>query len=54
MGDLVPATQTLPNNHIVVGASAKNGIKQLVYALAGYDPCGADVVRTPDLLAATC
>jgi len=24
--------------HIILGASAKNGIKQLVYALAGYNP----------------
>lgn len=30
--------------HIVVGASAKNGIKQLVYALAGYNPTAEEVI----------
>jgi len=30
--------------HIVVGASAKSGIKFLVYALAGYDPTAEEVI----------
>ena len=30
--------------HIIVGASAKNGIRQLVYALAGYNPSTQEVI----------
>ena len=30
--------------HIIVGASAKNGIKWLVYALAGYNPSAEEVI----------
>ena len=30
--------------HIIVGASAKAGIKQLVYALAGYNPTAEEVI----------
>jgi hypothetical protein len=30
--------------HIVVGASAKSGIRQLVYALAGYNPTTEEVI----------
>ncbi len=30
--------------HVIVGASAKAGIKQLVYALAGYDPTAEEVI----------
>jgi hypothetical protein len=30
--------------HIIVGASAKNGIKHLVYALAGYNPTAEEVI----------
>jgi len=30
--------------HIVLNASAKTGIKQLVYALAGYDPTSQEVI----------
>jgi hypothetical protein len=30
--------------HIIVGASAKAGIKQLVYALAGYSPTAEEVI----------
>ena len=30
--------------HIVVGASAKNGIRHLVYALAGYNPSTEEVI----------
>ena len=30
--------------HIIVGASAKNGIKDLVYALAGYNPTTEEVI----------
>ena len=30
--------------HIIVGASAKAGIKGLVYALAGYDPTTEEVI----------
>ena len=30
--------------HIIVGASAKSGIKQLVYALAGYNPTVEEVI----------
>ncbi len=30
--------------HIIVGASAKNGIKYLVYALAGYNPTAEEVI----------
>lgn len=30
--------------HIIVGASAKAGIKQLVYALAGYNPTAQEVI----------
>lgn len=30
--------------HVIVGASAKAGIKQLVYALAGYNPTAEEVI----------
>jgi len=30
--------------HIIVGASAKNGIKHLIYALAGYNPTAEEVI----------
>jgi hypothetical protein len=30
--------------HIILSASAKNGIKQLVYALAGYNPTAEEVI----------
>jgi hypothetical protein len=30
--------------HIIVGASAKSGIKHLVYALAGYNPTTEEVI----------
>jgi hypothetical protein len=30
--------------HIIVGASAKSGIRDLVYALAGYDPTADEVI----------
>jgi hypothetical protein len=30
--------------HIIVGASAKSGIKQLVYSLAGYNPTAEEVI----------
>ena len=30
--------------HLIVGASARLGIKQLVYALAGYDPTTEEVI----------
>lgn len=30
--------------HIIVGASAKDGIRQLVYALAGYSPSAEEVI----------
>jgi hypothetical protein len=30
--------------HIIVGASAKNGIRYLVYALAGYNPTAEEVI----------
>ena len=30
--------------HIIVGASAKSGIKYLVYSLAGYDPTAEEVI----------
>lgn len=30
--------------HIIIGASAKSGIKQLVYALAGYSPSAEEVI----------
>lgn len=30
--------------HVIIGASAKNGIKQLVYALAGYNPTAEEVI----------
>lgn len=29
---------------IIVGASAKNGIRQLIYALAGYNPTADEVI----------
>jgi len=32
--------------HIIVGASAKNGIKHLVYALAGYNPTAEEVIAS--------
>jgi hypothetical protein len=31
--------------HIIVGASAKNGIRHLVYALAGYSPSAQEVIE---------
>src|SRR4051812_36109132 len=30
--------------HVILGASAKAGIKQLVYALAGYNPSSEEVI----------
>jgi len=30
--------------NIIIGASAKNGIKQLIYALAGYNPTAEEVI----------
>lgn len=46
------STGTLPERyekiarqaHIIVGASAKSGIKQLVYSLAGYNPTAEEVI----------
>lgn len=31
--------------HIIVGAAAKNGIRDLVYALAGYSPTADEVIN---------
>lgn len=32
--------------HIIVGASAKNGIKHLVYSLAGYNPTADEIISS--------
>jgi len=36
--------QVVEQAHIILSASAKTGIKQLVYALAGYDPTAQEVI----------
>ena len=44
-GHLPPRTAKIAAQaHIIVGASAKSGIKQLVYALAGYNPTVEEVI----------
>ena len=44
-GPLPPRTAKIATQaHIIVGASAKSGIKQLVYALAGYNPTVEEVI----------
>ncbi|HSZ66346.1 MAG TPA: P63C domain-containing protein [Xanthobacteraceae bacterium] len=44
-GELPPQhAKVAKQAHIIVGASAKSGIKHLVYALAGYNPTAEEVI----------
>jgi hypothetical protein len=40
-----PQLKTAKQAHIILGASAKAGIKGLVYALAGYNPTAQEVIE---------
>ena len=37
--------RVVANAHVILGASAKSGIRSLVYALAGYNPTAAEVIE---------
>src|SRR5262249_28324829 len=39
-------TKMAKQAHVIVGASAKNGIKHLVYALAGYNPTAEEIITS--------